>query len=108
VSAFFDRLGSSRGRTLKEHLRRVAEQHLADGFVVGVARLDLLGDGVDVAEAALEGAAGEDRIDAGGLVDGVADCDGSGDRMGARGPRPGGPRRRKTAWGITGAEACLG
>ena len=57
-----------------------------------VARLDLLGDGVDVAEAALEGAAGEDRVDAGGLVDGVGDRDGAGDRMGAGETRPGAVR----------------
>jgi hypothetical protein len=60
---------------------------------MGVAGLDLLGDGVDVAGAALDGAAGEDRIDAGGLVDGVADRDGAGDRMGAgKTRRPGAVR----------------
>src|SRR5205807_5898516 len=69
--------------TLKEHLGWVAEENLADGFVMGVARLDLLREGVDVAEAALEGAAGEDRINAGGLVGSVGDRDGAGDRVGA-------------------------
>ena len=38
---------------LQEHLGRVAEEDLADGLVMGVARLDLLRDGMDVAEAAL-------------------------------------------------------
>src|SRR5437868_3878613 len=78
--------GMGRGtglETLKEHLGRVAEENLADGFVMGVARLDLLGEGVDVAEAALEGAAGEDRFNAGGLVGSVGDRDGAGDRVGA-------------------------
>jgi hypothetical protein len=50
---------------------------------MGVAGLDLLREGVDVAEAALEGAAGEDRVDAGGLVGPVGDCHGAGDRIGA-------------------------
>jgi hypothetical protein len=59
----------------------VAEEDLADGFVMGVAGLDLLQEGVDVAEAALGGAAGKDRVDAGGLVGRVGDCDGAGDRV---------------------------
>src|SRR5215469_15170154 len=53
---------------LQKHLGRVAEENLADGFIVGVARLDLLRQCVDVAEPALERAAGEDRIDPGRLV----------------------------------------
>src|SRR6516165_1447503 len=73
---------------LQEHLGRVAEEDLADGLVMGVAGLDLLRDGVDVAVAALEGAAGEDRIDAGGFVGPVGDCDGTGNRIGACKPRP--------------------
>ena len=81
------RQGMGRGAglwaTLEEHLGRVAEEDLADGFVMGVARLDLLRQGVDVAEAALEGAAGEDRVDAGGLVGAVGDIYGAGDRVGA-------------------------
>jgi hypothetical protein len=81
VSALINRVASSRRETLQKHLGWVAEEDLADGFVMGVAGLDLLGDGVDVAGAALDGAAGEDRIDAGGLVDGVADRDGAGDRL---------------------------
>jgi hypothetical protein len=65
---------------------------LADGFVVGVVGLDLLGDGVDVAEAALEGAAGEDRVDAGGLVGPVGDRDGARNSIEARETRPGAVR----------------
>src|SRR5260370_4102029 len=74
---------SCRVRTLQKHLRRLAEQHLADGFVMGVARLDLLREGVDVAEAALEGAAGEDRVDSGGLAGPVGDRYGAGSRVGS-------------------------
>src|SRR5215469_14338193 len=59
---------------LQEHLRRGAEKHLPDGLVMGVARLDLLRDGVDVAEAALERAAGKDRVDPSSLVSPVGDC----------------------------------
>ena len=47
------------GAALKKHLRRLAEQHLADGFVMGVAGLDLLREGVDIAEVALEGVPGK-------------------------------------------------
>jgi hypothetical protein len=56
---------------LQKDLRRVPEEDLTDGFVMGVARLDLLRNGVDVAEAGLERVAGEDRVNAGGLVGGV-------------------------------------
>jgi hypothetical protein len=62
---------------LEEHLGRLAEEDLADGFVMGVARLDLLGQCVDVAEAPLERAAGEDRVDAGGFVGPVGNRDGA-------------------------------
>ena len=55
---------------------RVAVEHDAgDGAVVAVARLDLLAERVDVAEAAVEGAGREDRVDPGGLVDPVGDLD---------------------------------
>jgi hypothetical protein len=50
---------------------------------MGVARLGLLRQGVDVAEAALEGAAGEDRVDAGGLVGPVGGRNGAGDGIGS-------------------------
>ena len=56
---------------------------MADGFVMGVAGLDLLREGVDVAEAALEGAAGEDRVDAGGLVGPVGDRNSAGRGIGS-------------------------
>jgi hypothetical protein len=46
-----------------------------------VARLDLLREGVDVAEAALERAPWEDRIDPGCLVGVVGDRDGTRYRM---------------------------
>ena len=60
--------GAGLWETLQKHLGWVAEEDLADGFVMGVARLDLLGEGVDIAEAALERAAGEDRVDTGGIT----------------------------------------
>ena len=68
---FVNRFGLSPGEPLQKHFGRLTEQHLTDGFVIRVARLDLLGDGVDVAEAALEGTAREDRVDAVGLDDGA-------------------------------------
>src|SRR2546423_9576376 len=68
-------------KRLQEHLWRVAEEDLAAGFVMGVAGLDLLRQCVDIAEAALEGAAGEDRVDAGGFVSPVGDSNGAGDRV---------------------------
>src|SRR4051794_13537506 len=74
---------------LKKHLGWVAEKDLADGFVMGVAGLDLLRHCVDVAEAALEGAAGEDRVDAGGLVGAVGDLHCACDRVGAGEAGPG-------------------
>ena len=61
------------GPLSEKHFGWVAEKDLADGFVMRVARLDLLRDGVDVAEAALKWAAGEDRIDAGGFVGPIGD-----------------------------------
>src|SRR5467141_3086044 len=70
---------SVRGTALEKHLGRVAEQYLADGLVMGIARLNLLREGVEVAEAALERAPREDRIDPGGLVGPVGDRDGAGD-----------------------------
>src|SRR5260370_36041322 len=76
-------------KAYKNNLWRVAEEDLAYGFVMGVPGLDLLGEGVDVAEAALEGSAGEDRVDAGGLVGPVGDGDGAGDRVGAGEAGPG-------------------
>src|SRR5271167_1658601 len=76
------------GSRLKKHLGRVAEQYLADGLVMRVARLDLLREGVDVAEAALEGATGKDRIDSGRLVGPVGDGEGARNRMRAGEARP--------------------
>src|SRR5260370_28517400 len=81
--------GAGLWETLKEHFRWVAEQHFSDGFVMGVPRLDLLREGGEVAEAAFEGAAGGDRVDAGGLVGPVGDRDGAGDRVGAGEARAG-------------------
>src|SRR6516162_5534276 len=83
-----NRPGRPLGQRLKKRLGRVAEQYLADGLVMRVARLDLLREGVDVAEATLERAAGEDRVDAGGLVGPVGDGDGARNRMRAGQPRP--------------------
>ena len=56
---------------------------MADGFIMRVARLDLLRQVVDVAEAALEGVAGEDRVDAGGLVGPVGDRNSAGRGIGS-------------------------
>ena len=55
---------------------------------MGVARLNLLRDGMDVAKAPLERAAGEDRIDPGSLVGPVGDRDRARDRVAAGEPRP--------------------
>ena len=41
---------------------------MADGFIMRVERLDLLRQVVYVEEAALDGVAGGDRVDDGGLV----------------------------------------
>src|SRR5271165_622163 len=54
--------------TLKKHLGRHAEQDLPDRLEMGAACLDLLRERVHVAEAALERAAREDRVDARSLV----------------------------------------
>jgi hypothetical protein len=70
---------------------------------MGVAGLDLLREGVDVAEAALQGAAGEDRVDAGGLVGPVGDRDGVGDGL----ARQFDLLPNKTTSGIIGVEARL-
>src|SRR5438270_3461551 len=75
--------GADHWETLKKHLGGVDEEGFADGFVMRVCAFDLLREGVDVAEAALEGAAGEDRVDAGGLVGAVGEYDGAGDGVGA-------------------------
>src|SRR6185437_6220130 len=64
---------ATRSGLSREH-RRVgieAEQDLADAFVMDVACLDLLRDGVDVAEAALKGLGVEDRSRAGHVIGGV-------------------------------------
>jgi len=50
--------------TLKKFLGRHAEQDLTDRLEMGIACLDLLRERVHVAEAALERAAWEDRVDA--------------------------------------------
>src|SRR5882724_5247920 len=55
-------------RVSKKHLGRHAEQDLPDLFEMSAACLDLLRERVHVAEAALERAAWEDRVDAGSLV----------------------------------------
>ena len=48
---------------------------MADLLEMGAARLDLLGQRMNVAEAALERATREDRVDAGGLVGEVGHLD---------------------------------
>jgi hypothetical protein len=63
-----NRSGPLSAEQLKEYFGRVAEEDAAGGFVIGVARLDLLLDDVEVAEAALQRAAGQDRVDAGGCI----------------------------------------
>jgi hypothetical protein len=70
----------------EKHLGRIAEQHLADSLIMRVARLDLLGEGADVAEAALERAPRKDRVDAGGLVSVVRDRNGARNRVRAGEP----------------------
>jgi hypothetical protein len=79
-----------RGRTfviLKKHLGRHAEQDLPDRLEMGAACLDLLRERVHVAEAALERAAREDRVDARSLVGQV--CHLGRDRVGAGEPHAG-------------------
>ena len=78
------------GRTfviLKKHLGRHAEQDLPDRLEMGAACLDLLRERVHVAEAALERAAREDRVDARSLVGQV--CHLGRDRVGAGEPHAG-------------------
>src|SRR6185312_16642591 len=61
---------------LQEQPVRVAVEHdPADGLKMRVARLDLMRQGVDVTEAALERRADEDGRHAGGLIDVVGDAD---------------------------------
>src|ERR1700686_3472892 len=75
--------------TLKKRLGRHAEQDLADLFEMGAACLDLLGQRVHVAEAALERAAREDRVDARCLVSEVCYLGRALDRFGPGEPHPG-------------------
>jgi hypothetical protein len=60
----------------KKHGRRLAKQDLPNRLEMRATRLDLLGQGVDVAEAALVGAARENCIDAGRSIAEVGDIDG--------------------------------
>src|SRR5579859_3426267 len=60
-------------RLEKRGLRLQPEQILADELVMRFATLELLRDGVDVAEASLERAILEDRVRAGQAVRGVDD-----------------------------------
>src|SRR6267378_5682487 len=67
---------------LKKLLGRHAEQDPPDLFEMGGACLDLLRKRVHVAEAALERAAREDRVDARSLVGEVCRLDRALDRVG--------------------------
>src|SRR6202011_2996180 len=75
--------------TLKKHLWRHAEQDLPDRLEMGAASLDLLRERVHVAEAALERAAREDRVDARCLVGEVRHLGRALDRVGAGEPHAG-------------------
>jgi hypothetical protein len=77
---------SGPGGPLPEHpaLRRQAQEDLADGLEVDRPALALLGPGVDVAQPALERVLVEDRIRAGGTVDGGDDVVRLMDRPGRR------------------------
>src|SRR5216683_3406852 len=75
--------------TLKKHLGRHAEQDLPDRLEMSAACLDLLRERVHVAEAALERAAWEDRVDAGSLVGEVCYLGRALDRVGASEPHAG-------------------
>src|SRR6266446_10644142 len=68
---------------LKKLLGRHAEQDPPDLFEMGGACLDLLRKRVHIAEAALERAAREDRVDARSLVGEVCHLDRAMDRVGA-------------------------
>jgi hypothetical protein len=81
-------------RALEKHLGGIAEQHLANSLVMGVARLDLLREGVDVSEAPLERAPWEDRVDPGRLIGVVGDRDRTCYRIGAGESRPRDPSHR--------------
>src|SRR6266403_4501804 len=76
---------------LSEHstLRRQSEKDLADRLEMDRSALALLGPGVDVAQAALERVLVEDRIRAGGTVDGGDDVAGLVDRPGRGEAQPG-------------------
>src|SRR3954454_1158922 len=82
--------GSLRSKgSAEEAVVRVAVQHnLADRLEMRLARLDLLRQGVDVAEAPLERRAEEDRRGAGRLVDRVGDVERGADRLAAAQPHP--------------------
>src|ERR1700680_386688 len=75
--------------TLKKRLGRHAEQDLPDRLEMGAACLDLLRERVHVAEAALERAAREDRVDARSLVGEVCHLGRALDRIGAGEPHAG-------------------
>src|SRR5260370_10014335 len=75
--------------TLKKLLGRHAEQDPPDLFEMGGACLDLLRKRVHIAEAALERAAREDRVDARSLVGEVCHLDRAMARLGAGEPHTG-------------------
>jgi len=52
---------------LEKHLGWVPQEDSPDGLVMHVARLDLLRDGAELAETALERTARKDRVDTAAL-----------------------------------------
>ena len=79
---------------LRKHLGRHAKENLPHRLEMGGASLDLLRERVHVAEATLERAAREDRVDARSLVGEVCDVDRTLNRVGAGEPHAGLDRRR--------------
>src|SRR6516165_1707410 len=75
--------------SLKKDLGRHAEQDLPDRLEMGAACLDLLRERVHVAEATLERAAREDRVDTRSLVGEVCHLCRALDRVGAGEPHAG-------------------
>src|SRR5262249_33847717 len=74
------------GTTSKERCRRLPQRGLPNHLEMGAARLDLLRQGVDVAEAALEPTARENRIHSGSPVGEISYFNGSMDGVNAGKP----------------------